>query len=101
MPFDWRKNYGAINAKPTSFTSKKNKFYKNFEKFLIFSLSHFQLLPRLTVSVMLEIERILDNKPIRPPMISTLQMRGLISHGKYFFSIAMQSLHYICIIMYY
>lgn len=32
---------------------------------------------------MLEIERILDNKPIRPPMISTLQMRGLISHGKY------------------
>lgn len=32
---------------------------------------------------MLEIERILDNKPIRPPMISTLQMRGLISHGNY------------------
>lgn len=41
-------------------------------------------MPRLTVPVMLEIERILDNKPIRPPMISTLQMRGLISHGKYF-----------------
>jgi hypothetical protein len=32
---------------------------------------------------MLEIERILDNKPVRPPVISTLQMRGLVSHGKY------------------
>lgn len=32
---------------------------------------------------MLEIERILDNKPVRPPVISTLQMRGLISHGNY------------------
>lgn len=31
---------------------------------------------------MLEIERILDNKPVRPPMISTLAMRGLISHGE-------------------
>ncbi|CRK89358.1 CLUMA_CG003114, isoform A [Clunio marinus] len=44
------------------------------------SLQALQLLPRLSVSVMLEIERILDNKPVRPPMISTLQMRGLISH---------------------
>lgn len=25
---------------------------------------------------MLEIERILENKPVRPPVISTLQMRG-------------------------
>lgn len=41
-----------------------------------------QLLPRLSVSVMLEIERIIENKPVRPPMISTLQMRGLISHGE-------------------
>lgn len=38
---------------------------------------------------MLEIERIIDNKPIRPPVISTLQMRGLISHGKYAFFLLM------------
>jgi hypothetical protein len=31
---------------------------------------------------MLELERILENKPVRPPMISTLQMRGLVSHGE-------------------
>lgn len=41
-----------------------------------------QLLPRLSVAVMLEIERIVENKPVRPPMISTLAMRGLISHGE-------------------
>lgn len=34
-----------------------------------------QLLPRLSAAVMLELERILDNKPVRPPMISTLMMR--------------------------
>lgn len=44
--------------------------------------SRLQLLPRLSIAVMLEIERIIDNKPIRPPMISTLQKRGLISHGE-------------------
>lgn len=47
-------------------------------------INSFQLLPRLSVAVMLEIERILDNKPIRPPMVSTLQMRGLVSHGEYY-----------------
>jgi hypothetical protein len=55
--------------------------YRIFRHFLI-AIFSFQLLPRLSVSVMLEIERIIDNKPIRPPMISTLQMRGLISHGE-------------------
>ncbi|CAO1412132.1 unnamed protein product [Diamesa serratosioi] len=45
------------------------------------NLQALQLLPRLSVPVMLEIERILENKPVRPPMISTLQMRGLVSHG--------------------
>lgn len=39
------------------------------------SLQALQLLPRLSSGVMLEIERILDNKPIRPPPISTLALR--------------------------
>lgn len=39
------------------------------------TLLFFQLVPRLSIGVMLEIERILDNKPVRPPMISTLAMR--------------------------
>lgn len=34
-----------------------------------------QLLPRLSTGVMLELERILENKPIRPPAISTLALR--------------------------
>lgn len=45
--------------------------YKVF--FLVFIF--LQLLPRLSTSVMLELERILDNKPIRPPAISTLALR--------------------------
>lgn len=39
------------------------------------NLQALQLLPRLSAAVMLELERILDNKPVRPPMISTLMMR--------------------------
>ncbi|XP_031635878.1 voltage-gated potassium channel subunit beta-2-like isoform X2 [Contarinia nasturtii] len=39
------------------------------------NLQALQLLPRLSSSVMLELERILDNKPIRPPPISTLALR--------------------------
>ncbi|CAD7087410.1 unnamed protein product [Hermetia illucens] len=39
------------------------------------SLQALQLLPRLSTSVMLELERILDNRPIRPPPISTLELR--------------------------
>ncbi|XP_055294848.1 voltage-gated potassium channel subunit beta-2-like isoform X2 [Sitodiplosis mosellana] len=39
------------------------------------NLQALQLLPRLSASVMLELERILDNKPIRPPAISTLALR--------------------------
>jgi hypothetical protein len=31
--------------------------------------------PKLLTAVMLDLERVLDNKPIRPPMISTLAMR--------------------------
>ncbi|XP_055389369.1 voltage-gated potassium channel subunit beta-2 [Condylostylus longicornis] len=39
------------------------------------SLQALQLLPRLSTGVMLELERILENKPVRPPMISTLALR--------------------------
>lgn len=39
------------------------------------NLQALQLLPRLTVPVMLEVERILDNKPVRPALISTLALR--------------------------
>ncbi|KAH0535835.1 voltage-gated potassium channel subunit beta-2 [Cotesia glomerata] len=39
------------------------------------SLQSLQLIPKLNSSMMLEIERILDNKPSRPPMISTLALR--------------------------
>ncbi len=34
-----------------------------------------QIVPKLSAAVMLDLERVLDNKPIRPPMISTLAMR--------------------------
>jgi hypothetical protein len=34
-----------------------------------------QIVPKLLTAVMLDLERVLDNKPIRPPMISTLAMR--------------------------
>lgn len=39
------------------------------------NLQALQLLPRMSVAVMLEIERILDNKPVRPAPISTLALR--------------------------
>ncbi|XP_055694889.1 voltage-gated potassium channel subunit beta-2-like [Lutzomyia longipalpis] len=39
------------------------------------SLQALQLLPRLSTAVMLELERLLDNKPVRPPPISTLALR--------------------------
>ncbi|ETN63133.1 hypothetical protein AND_005161 [Anopheles darlingi] len=49
------------------------------------SLQALQLLPRLSTGVMLEIERILENKPVRPPPISTLALRiterGRHQHG--------------------
>lgn len=32
-------------------------------------------MPKLSAAVMLDLERVLDNKPVRPPMISTLAMR--------------------------
>ncbi|CAG9781959.1 unnamed protein product [Diatraea saccharalis] len=35
-----------------------------------------QIVPQLTPSVMIEIERLLSNKPQRPPMVSTLAMRN-------------------------
>ncbi|XP_072930474.1 voltage-gated potassium channel subunit beta-2 isoform X2 [Epargyreus clarus] len=35
-----------------------------------------QIVPQLTPSVMIEIERLLANKPQRPPMVSTLAMRN-------------------------
>ncbi|XP_026301967.1 voltage-gated potassium channel subunit beta-2 isoform X4 [Apis mellifera] len=39
------------------------------------SLQSLQLIPKLNANIMNEIERILDNKPSRPPMISTLALR--------------------------
>ncbi|XP_053993745.1 voltage-gated potassium channel subunit beta-2 isoform X1 [Hylaeus anthracinus] len=39
------------------------------------SLQSLQLIPKLNANIMTEIERILDNKPSRPPMISTLALR--------------------------
>lgn len=39
------------------------------------SLQSLQLIPKLNATVMSEIERILDNKPSRPPMVSTLALR--------------------------
>uniref|UniRef100_A0A182JSM6 NADP-dependent oxidoreductase domain-containing protein n=1 Tax=Anopheles christyi TaxID=43041 RepID=A0A182JSM6_9DIPT len=42
------------------------------------SLQALQLLPRLSTGVMLEIERILENKPVRPPPISTLALRTVL-----------------------
>ncbi|CAO1379329.1 unnamed protein product [Diamesa hyperborea] len=59
------------------------------------NLQALQLVPRLSVPVMLEIERILANKPVRPPMISTLQMRGLVSHVRTLYSIANDKPNYI------
>lgn len=34
-----------------------------------------QIVPKLSGAIMLDLERVLDNKPVRPPMISTLAMR--------------------------
>lgn len=42
---------------------------------LLMNLQALQLLPRMSVAVMLEVERILDNKPVRPAPISTLALR--------------------------
>ncbi|XP_066584450.1 voltage-gated potassium channel subunit beta-2 isoform X2 [Prorops nasuta] len=39
------------------------------------SLQSLQLIPKLNANMMSEIERILDNKPSRPPMVSTLALR--------------------------
>ncbi|GLH11388.1 Voltage-gated potassium channel subunit beta-2 [Gryllus bimaculatus] len=39
------------------------------------SIQSLQLVPKLNSSTMSELERILDNKPTRPPMVSTLALR--------------------------
>ncbi|XP_022905616.1 voltage-gated potassium channel subunit beta-2 isoform X2 [Onthophagus taurus] len=39
------------------------------------SIQSLQLVPKLNTNVMAEIERILENKPTRPPMVSTLALR--------------------------
>ncbi|XP_063223445.1 voltage-gated potassium channel subunit beta-2 [Bacillus rossius redtenbacheri] len=39
------------------------------------SIQSLQLVPKLNASTMSELERILDNKPARPPMVSTLALR--------------------------
>lgn len=40
-----------------------------------------QILPQLSPTTMMEIERILDNKPQRPPIVSTLALRGQAQAG--------------------
>lgn len=42
---------------------------------LLMHLQALQLMPRLSAAVMMEMERILDNKPVRPAPISTLALR--------------------------
>lgn len=42
---------------------------------LLMNLQALQLMPRLSMAVMMELERILDNKPVRPALISTLALR--------------------------
>lgn len=42
---------------------------------LLMNLQALQLLPRMSVAVMLEVERILENKPVRPAPVSTLALR--------------------------
>jgi len=44
-------------------------------------LAALQLLPKLTNSVMEEIDRVLCNKPVRPAMVSTLQQRWAATGG--------------------
>jgi len=44
-------------------------------------LNSLQLLPKLTNSLMDEIDKILSNKPARPPMVSTLQQRWAATGG--------------------
>merc|ERR1712059_14883 len=44
-------------------------------------LTSLQLLPKLTNSIMEELDRILCNKPVRPPMVSTLQQRWAATGG--------------------
>jgi len=44
-------------------------------------LSALQLLSKLTNSLMDEIDRVLCNKPVRPPMVSTLQQRWAATGG--------------------
>lgn len=39
------------------------------------SIQSLQLVPKLNTNMMAEIERILENKPSRPPMVSTLALR--------------------------
>jgi len=40
-----------------------------------------QLLPKLTNSLMEEVDKVLTNKPVRPPMVSTLQQRWAATGG--------------------
>jgi len=40
-----------------------------------------QLLPKLTNAIMDEIDKVLSNKPVRPPMVSTLQQRWAATGG--------------------
>jgi len=44
-------------------------------------LNALQLLPKLTNSVMEELDRVLCNKPVRPAMVSTLQQRWAATGG--------------------
>jgi len=44
-------------------------------------LNSLQLLPKLTNAIMDDIDKVLSNKPSRPPMVSTLQQRWAATGG--------------------
>lgn len=63
-------DFTRSNQEPNAMTNSKK-------------ICNFQLIPKLNANIMSEIERILDNKPSRPPMISTLALRwqSMCPHG--------------------
>ena len=44
-------------------------------------LAAFQILPRMNLPLLEELDRILGNKPVRQPMVSTLQQRWAATGG--------------------
>lgn len=71
-------NLQALQVKILAFLMP-SIYSKLMDSEYLIMIFHFdlQLLPRLSTSVMLELERILDNKPVRLPAVSTLALREL------------------------